>query len=160
VDILSVILNRDVAFVYQSILPGLFLKDSPSAQKCFSGDKRIKRSHPLCSPVLGGIWQAEVIVDIICDVTYNLLLDVSYMSKRQKLIEKIKDSPKKIRFEELDKVLLSAGFQRRQPSKGSSHFIYTIKNKTLSIPYKRPYVKVVHVKKRDTDFRRIRILRR
>ncbi len=68
------------------------------------------------------------------------------MSKRQKLIEKIKDNPKKIRFEELDKVLLSAGFQRRQPLKGSSHFIYTIKDKTLSIPYKRPYVKVVHVK--------------
>ncbi len=69
------------------------------------------------------------------------------MTKKQKLIEKIKDNPKKIRFQELDKVLVSIGFKKRQPSKGSSHYIYTINGVTVTIPYQRPYVKVVYVKK-------------
>ncbi len=69
------------------------------------------------------------------------------MSKKQKLIDKIKDNPKKIRFQELDKVLLSIGFQKRQPSKGSSHYTYILEGMILTIPYQRPYVKIVYVKK-------------
>lgn len=52
-----------------------------------------------------------------------------------------------MRFEEIDKVLQDIGFVRTQPSKGSSHYTYHFGNITLTIPYKRPYIKVVYVKK-------------
>lgn len=68
------------------------------------------------------------------------------MSKKEKLVNKIKNNPKTVRFEELDKILKSIGFERRQPSKGSSHYTYTLLNMTLTIPYKKPYVKVIYVK--------------
>lgn len=68
------------------------------------------------------------------------------LTKREKLLQKIKNNPKAIKFEEIDKVLLSVGFERRQPSGGSSHYTYMLDNKTLTIPYKRPYVKVIYIK--------------
>jgi hypothetical protein len=36
------------------------------------------------------------------------------MNKLQKLLEKIKNNPKAVRFDELDRILVSAGFARRQ----------------------------------------------
>ena len=68
------------------------------------------------------------------------------MSKKHKLLEKIKNCPQKIRFEELDKLLLTLGFDKRQPHGGSSHYTYTFKEMTITIPYKRPYVKIKYVK--------------
>lgn len=68
------------------------------------------------------------------------------MSKKEKLINRIKNNPKTVRFEELDKILIDIGFERRQASKGSSHYTYTILDRRLTIPYKRPYVKVIYVK--------------
>ncbi|AFK87253.1 MULTISPECIES: hypothetical protein [Thermoanaerobacterium] len=62
------------------------------------------------------------------------------MSKKEKLIEKIKNNPKTVRFEEIDKILLDVGFVRTQPSKGSSHYTYHFENLTITIPYKRPYI--------------------
>ncbi len=52
----------------------------------------------------------------------------------------------KIRFDEIDKVLLSVGFARRQPRRGSSHFTYTLNNLIITIPYKKPYVKSRYIK--------------
>ena len=40
---------------------------------------------------------------------------------------------------------MAIGFRRRQPTGGSSH--YTLDDKTITIPYKRPYVKVIYIKK-------------
>ena len=37
------------------------------------------------------------------------------MSKLEKLLEKIKNNPKSVRFAELDRILTIAGFVRRQP---------------------------------------------
>jgi hypothetical protein len=45
------------------------------------------------------------------------------MSKKAKLLEKLRNNPKSIRFEEIDLILTSYGFTRRQPSGGSSHYI-------------------------------------
>ena len=67
------------------------------------------------------------------------------MSKLEKLMERIIGNPKTVRFEELDKLLLRAGFTKRQSRKGSSHFYYTRGDKTLSIPYKKPYILRVYV---------------
>ncbi len=43
------------------------------------------------------------------------------ITKKEKLINKIRNNPKNVKFEELDKI--------------------------LTIPYKRPYIKVIYIKK-------------
>jgi hypothetical protein len=68
------------------------------------------------------------------------------MSRKEKLLEKIKSNPQKIRFDEIDKILLSVGFTKRQPRRGSSHFTYTLNELIITIPYKRPYVKSRYIK--------------
>lgn len=68
------------------------------------------------------------------------------LSKKQKLLEKIKNNPQKIRFEEVDNLLLSIGFSRRQPRGGSSHLTYTFFDIIVTIPYKKPYIKVKYIK--------------
>ena len=64
------------------------------------------------------------------------------MSRR----EKLKSNPQKIRFEEVDKVLLSTGFTKRQPRRGSSHFTYTLNDIMITIPYKKPYIKSRYIR--------------
>ena len=56
------------------------------------------------------------------------------MSKLKKLYEKIKNNPKSVSFDELDKVLRAAGFEKRRPRGGSSHHIYTKGSVQLSVP--------------------------
>lgn len=50
------------------------------------------------------------------------------MSKFEKVLEKINNNPKSVSFKEIDKILLYYGFEKRQPKKGSCHYIYK-KNK-------------------------------
>ncbi len=68
------------------------------------------------------------------------------MTKKEKLLQKIKNNPKSVRFQEMDKILREVGFERRQPSRGSSHYTYNYKDKTLTVPYNRPFVKVIYIK--------------
>ncbi len=68
------------------------------------------------------------------------------MSKSEKLLEKIRNNPKAVSFDDLDKVLRGCGFVRRQPRSGASHYYYTFGALTLSVPYKRPYVREIYVK--------------
>ena len=63
------------------------------------------------------------------------------MGKFEKLLLKIKNNPKNVRFEELDKILLKSGFQKRQPGKGSSHYTYTKGTARLSVPFEQPHIK-------------------
>ena len=67
------------------------------------------------------------------------------MSKLQKLYEKIKNNPKSVRFEELQKLLCRAGFEVRQPRGGSSHYTYTLGGKLITVPYDRPFIKRIYV---------------
>lgn len=69
------------------------------------------------------------------------------MGKLKKLLEKIKNNPKQVRFEELDRILLRAGFRRRQPGGGSSHYIYTKGEARISVPYRQPHIKAVYVQR-------------
>lgn len=69
------------------------------------------------------------------------------MTKKDKRLQKIKQNPRHVRFDDLDRVLLSYGFERTQSGKGTSHYYYTLGEHTLSIPYKRPFLKSVYVKK-------------
>lgn len=68
------------------------------------------------------------------------------MSKLEKLLDGIKNNPKSVRFDELDRILMSEGFTRRQPGSGSSHYIYSKGNTRLTVPYKKPYILEVYVK--------------
>ncbi len=66
------------------------------------------------------------------------------MSKRDKLINLIKNSPKNVRFEDLKKILEDIGYVAR--NRGGSHYVFTKENsKPITIPYKRP-VKIIYVK--------------
>ncbi|GMA52563.1 hypothetical protein GCM10025857_39200 [Alicyclobacillus contaminans] len=68
------------------------------------------------------------------------------MSQLEKLFEQIRNNPKTVHFEELDKILRRIGFERRQPRGGSSHYVYTKNGKQITVPYRRPYVLEVYVK--------------
>ena len=68
------------------------------------------------------------------------------MSKREKRLEKIRQNPKNVRFDDLDRVLQDQGFERTQPRGGSSHYVYVHGEQVITVPYKRPFVKTVYVK--------------
>ncbi|MDD4402663.1 MAG: toxin HicA [Desulfitobacteriaceae bacterium] len=69
------------------------------------------------------------------------------MSQLEKLLEKIRNNPKQVRFTELDKILTRAGFKRRQPGGGSSHYIYTKGEDSLIVPFNQPHIKAIYVEK-------------
>ncbi len=70
------------------------------------------------------------------------------MSRLKKLVAKILQNPKHVSFEDLDKILREFGYERRQPGKGSSHYVYRKKDcKPITVPKKKPFVKEYYVKK-------------
>ena len=69
------------------------------------------------------------------------------MSRLKKLLEKIKNNPRQVRFTELDKILESSGFSKRQPRGGSSHYIYVKGQTRVVIPYHQPHIKTVYVER-------------
>ncbi len=73
------------------------------------------------------------------------------MSKKEKLLHKIRQNPKNVRYDEIDKILSWYGFGRRQASKGTSHYVYILraagKFYRLTIPFKRPFIKRVYIRK-------------
>ena len=69
------------------------------------------------------------------------------MTKREKRVRKLFQNPKTVPFKELDKVLKDTGFSLRQPGSGSSNYIYTKGNMQISVPFRRPFVKEIYVKR-------------
>ena len=68
------------------------------------------------------------------------------MSKLEKLLQRIKNNPKTVRFEELDKILKHEGYEPSQPRGGSSHYTYKkFGSRSLTIPRQIPYVKEYYV---------------
>ena len=65
-----------------------------------------------------------------------------------KLLKKILQNPKNVRFEDLDKLLKMFGYDVRQPNKGSSHYIYYKANekRIITVPHKKPFIKSVYIK--------------
>lgn len=60
------------------------------------------------------------------------------MSRLRKGYEKARRNRKGVRYEDLDAMLKSAGFEVRQPSGGSSHYFYKKGALTITIPKQRP----------------------
>lgn len=67
------------------------------------------------------------------------------MGQLEKLLERIRNNPKTVRFEELDKILMRFGFSRQQASGGSSHYNYRKGKSLITIPKKKPYINRVYV---------------
>ena len=69
------------------------------------------------------------------------------MSKWDKLLERIKNNPKTVRFDEVSKILKREGYEERQPKNGSSHYTYRKKGELpITIPRSSPYVKEEYIK--------------
>ena len=66
------------------------------------------------------------------------------MSKFEKELLKLRQNPKNIRFEDLEKILLRLGFSKRQ--KGTSHVVFRKETQILTVPIKRPFLNVVYIK--------------
>ncbi len=67
------------------------------------------------------------------------------MSRYDKLLEKMKNNPKNISFEDLKKVLEKEGYLGINT--GGSHWVFRKEGQeSITIPYKRP-IKIIYVKK-------------
>ena len=67
------------------------------------------------------------------------------MTRQEKELERIRNNPTNVRFEDLDRLLSSYGFESR--SGGGSHYFYKKRGcRPISIPKHKP-VKTVYVKK-------------
>ena len=69
------------------------------------------------------------------------------MSKLKKLLQRIRNNPKHVKFEDLDKILIHYGFTKRQPSGGSSHYYYSKGEKVISVPFHQPHIKATYVER-------------
>ena len=68
------------------------------------------------------------------------------MSKKEKLVQKIRNNPKAVSFEDLVSILTWYGFVKRSSHSGTSHVFYTLGVHKIPVPYRRPYVKEVYVR--------------
>ncbi|NHZ72266.1 MAG: addiction module toxin, HicA family [Aquificales bacterium] len=66
------------------------------------------------------------------------------MSKKEKLLAKLRRNPKNIRPEELEHVLVRLGFKKRQGR--GSHMVYKRGEYRLTVPYKKPFLKPIYIK--------------
>jgi len=67
------------------------------------------------------------------------------MSKYDKLIKKLKNNPKDVQFQILQKILEENGYTGINT--GGSHWVFRKDGKeSITIPYKRP-IKIIYVKK-------------
>ncbi len=67
------------------------------------------------------------------------------MSRREKALKKVKQNPKNVRPEELERLLIRFGFEKRS-GKGS-HVIYKRKGfRPITVPYRKPFLKPYYVK--------------
>lgn len=65
------------------------------------------------------------------------------MNKKDKLLQRFRQNQKNVRFEDVDTLLLSLGFEKRQ--KGS-HATYILKGQgRITIPFRKPFILPVYV---------------
>jgi len=60
---------------------------------------------------------------------------------REKRRQKVEQSPRQVRFEDLDALLRAYGFQVRRPKRGGSHCFYCRGSHLLSVPRRRPHLR-------------------
>lgn len=87
-------------------------------------------------------------IDTIYDTMYNASREVFIMSKWDKLLLRIRNLSKDLRFDELKKVMESYGYTMNAPKGGSSHYTFRKQGcQPITIPkhepIKRVYVELV-----------------
>jgi predicted RNA binding protein YcfA (HicA-like mRNA interferase family) len=66
------------------------------------------------------------------------------MSKQEKRLQRIRQNPKNVRFDDMDALLLSLGFEKRHRG---SHATYVLRGQgRITIPFRKPFVLPVYVK--------------
>lgn len=65
------------------------------------------------------------------------------MSKKEKALAKLRQNPKHVRFEEIERILLGLGFKKRQD--GTSHAMFVLGKHILNIPKRKPFVKPKYI---------------
>ena len=65
------------------------------------------------------------------------------MSKQDKFIDRLRNSPKNVRFQDIDILLRGLGFEKRVRG---SHHIYSLDQFRITVPFRKPFVKPVYVK--------------
>jgi len=73
------------------------------------------------------------------------------LSKRDKELEAIRNNPKNIKFETLQKILISKGFSETVPGGGSSHYTYhkniyritVVRNKPVNQIYVKQVIRII-----------------
>ena len=65
------------------------------------------------------------------------------MSKKEKALAKLRQAPRHVRFEEIEKILVRLGFTKRQD--GTSHATFTFGRHILTVPKRKPFVKPKYV---------------
>ncbi len=70
------------------------------------------------------------------------------MASVSDLIQKMRDSPNNVRYEEFEKVMVSVGFQVRRPGSGSSHvtFRHPLLRRIITVKHE-PVVKKGYVRR-------------
>lgn len=66
------------------------------------------------------------------------------MGRKEKLLAKMRRNPKNIRPEELERMLLQLGFEKRQGS--GSHVVYKQGGYRITVPYRKPFLKPIYIK--------------
>jgi predicted RNA binding protein YcfA (HicA-like mRNA interferase family) len=66
------------------------------------------------------------------------------MGRKKKLLAKMRQNPKNVRPEELERLLLRLGFEKRQGS--GSHVIYKLDEFRLTVPYRKPFLKPIYIR--------------
>ena len=68
------------------------------------------------------------------------------MSKKDKLIDKMINSPKNIRFDDMRNLLLYFGFVERHPRSGSSHYTFKYNDCIITVPKQNPVNQIYVIK--------------
>ena len=66
------------------------------------------------------------------------------MSKHEKLLEKIRQNPRNVRFEQIDALLLSFGFEKRQKGSHATYILAGIR--PITVPFRKPFILPIYVK--------------
>jgi predicted RNA binding protein YcfA (HicA-like mRNA interferase family) len=65
------------------------------------------------------------------------------MTKRDKLLQRFRNNDKNVRFDEIDALLTSLGFEKRS---SGSHHVYKLSTVQITIPHKKPFILPVYVR--------------
>jgi len=68
-------------------------------------------------------------------------------NKLCKIVKKILQNKKNVRFNDIDKLLKEFNYTENQHSSGTSHYVYRKKgHNPITIPFKKPFIKECYVK--------------